>query len=47
MDEVWVNRKFEDLDYKCGQMNKFDGIIEIEMKGMIEELRWPSIICLV
>ena len=32
LDEVWVNRKFEDLDYKCGHMNKFIGIIEIEMK---------------
>ena len=37
LDEVWVNRKFEDLDYTCRKMNKLDGIIDIEMKGMIEE----------
>ena len=39
LDEVIVNRKFEDLDYICRKMNKFDGIIDIEMKGMIEESR--------
>ena len=45
LDEVWVNRKFKDLDYICRKMNKFDGIIDIEMKGMIEESRWLSVTC--
>ena len=29
LDEVWVNRKFKDLDYICRQMNKFNGTMTL------------------